>query len=82
MNNKPTVWGLWKHWTFFRPIGFYTRLPAFQVEEVLCYPSSENKGADQLFSNLDSDMQICGYAVMVIMYIKGDKYKTRHCIIL
>ena len=30
-----------------------------QVEEELYYPSSENKGADQLRSNCEADLRLC-----------------------
>ena len=59
---KPTMWFLNRSDTN-RPVQAQKRAGSLkfgiQVEEELYYPSSENKGADQLRGHREADLRLC-----------------------
>ena len=59
---KPTMWFL-KRSDTNRPVQAQKRARSLKfriyVEEELYYPSSENKGADQLRGNREADLRLC-----------------------
>ena len=45
-----------------------------QVEEELYYPSSENKGADQLRGNREADLRLCFRLCRLLVFQRGGSY--------
>ena len=45
-----------------------------EVEEELYYPSSENKGADQLRSYCEADLRLCFRLCRLLVFTCGDSY--------
>ena len=44
------------------------------MEEELYYPSSENKGADQLRSNCEADLRLCFRLGRLLVFPRGGQY--------
>ena len=47
----------------------------FKVEEELYYPSSENKGADQLRGYREADLRLCFRLCRLLVFPRGGSYK-------
>ena len=47
-----------------------------QVEEELYYPSSENKGADQLRGYREADLRLCFRLCRLLVFPWGGSYNT------
>ena len=46
----------------------------FQVEKELYYPSSENKGADQLRGNREADLRLCFRLCRLLVFPRGGSF--------
>ena len=84
---KPTMWFLTRSDTN-RPVQSQKRARSLKfrisVEEELYYPSSENKGADQLRSYCEADLRLCFRLGRLLVFPCGgsnkkDNRKLRHC---
>ena len=61
---------LYSYWRWLEAWNF--RLKNFPVE-VLCYPGSENKGADQLRGNREADLRLCFSHMQNVGFMPGLK---------
>ena len=51
-----------------------------KVEEELYYPSSENKGADQLRGYREADLRLCFRICRLLVFLRGGSYSLIHSV--
>ena len=75
---KPTMWFQTRSDTS-RPVQAQKRARIMKirikVEEELNYPSSENKGADQLRSYCEADLRLCFRQGRLLVFPRGGSYR-------
>ena len=81
---KPTMWFPTRFDTN-RPVQSQKRARSLKfrikVEEELYFPSSENKGADQLRGYREADLRLCFRLCRLLVFSWGGSYNIQYCLL-